>query len=154
MFGMNPEDAQRALEDASIYRDTRAAAHSREQAAQDRSVKGSLERGTMALKERESTINRLTRDLWAAGLDRNLYMADVRALGETFKHVIRDFAKSAGVSEEELLKRYNTVRSQHFNRIVDQWVDEGHFGEQDPRVTLPAEQQEWYVSGLDADRGF
>lgn len=84
--------------------------------------------------------------------DRNNQVIHASALQRTLDHVIRDFAKAAGVTEEALKARYNVVRTQHYNALANEGMASGWFS-QDPRLAMQ-KAKEWYVPGLDADHGW
>lgn len=140
------EEALRALEDATIYRNVRSGAEANVLAQE-------MNAATVALRERNGTINRLRGQLSGVEHNRNYAAVLFLAASRTLDHVIRDFARSAGVSEDEMRKRYNLIRTQHFNQQVNDGIEQGWFTH-DPRLELSEEQRKWYVPGLDSDHGF
>lgn len=155
MFGMNAKDALGRMEDAAMI----GAAH---RAADERSLIRSatmeLDRQAGELKTMESVakfvaIKERDNRLVALQQDRNNQVIHATALQKTLDHVIRDFAKLAGVSEDQLRARYNTVRTQHYNACVNEGMAKGWF-EEDPRFRLSDKSKAWYEKGLDTDHGF
>lgn len=150
---MNANDALGALEDITIYRNLESAMTDRLDASDFSSMAASLRRGTIALQERAQIIERLKGELSSVQHNRNYAAELFIAASKTLDHVIRDFAAAAGVSEDEMRKRYNMIRTQHFNQLVNDGVSKGYF-RHDPRLDLSEEQKKWFVTGLDADHGF
>lgn len=146
MFGMNPKDAQGALEDVALFRNLSQAA----EAEEDTRVFNKM---SVALRERAGTINRLTGELANIRQNRNYAATLLFSAAKTIEQMIRDFAKVSGMPEDEVRKRYNIVRTQNFNREVNEGIAKGWFTT-DPRLDMSDEQKQWYVSGLDADHGF
>lgn len=152
MFGMNAKDALGYMEDMAIIdaaqRNTEDARR-RAEDSRSRSVvteNMGMVVATVALKERDRRLDTLQCEKNAAMLLHN-------AASQTLEHVIRDFARSAGVSETELNKRYDIIRTQHYNRNVNASIERGNM-DIDPRLNLSDFQKTWYVPGLDADHGF
>jgi hypothetical protein len=152
---MNEKDSLGFMEDMSLILARRRAADEQIRSANERSLvlEQDIAMKTMegvatfiGLKERDNRISEL-RD------DRNKQVVHADALLRTLEHVVRDFAKSAGVSEVKLMERYNVVRTQHYNMRVQEGMEKGWFKE-DPRLTHSDRTKKWYVPGLDADHGF
>ena len=150
---MNANDALRALEDVTIYRNLHTAMQHRVAGDEAEKNEQAFRMASIALRERTATIERLSGELGDVNHDRNYAAALYLSATKTLDHVIRDFAKAAGVSEDGLRKRYNMVRTQHFNRQVNTGIEQGWF-KRDPRLELSDDQRKWYQPGLDSDHGF
>ncbi len=107
------EEALRALEDVTIFNNLR-------RGKEYEMETDALNAATVALKERN---NRLA----ALQHDRNNEVIHATALEKTLDHVVRDFAKFAGVAEDKLMARYNLVRTQHYNSSVNEGMGKGWF---------------------------
>lgn len=147
------EQALRALEDVTIYRNVFQGTQDRLAADEVRKDADTMHAASMALRERNGTIQRMKGQLDEVAHNRNYAAVLFIAASKTLDHVVRDFAKAAGVSEDEMRKRYNMIRTQHFNQQVNEGVTRGWF-QHDPRADLSEEQRKWYVPGLDSDHGF
>lgn len=150
---MNANDALGALEDVTIFRNLSGAMRDRVVGDEAEKNEQAFRMASVALRERAGTIERLKGELGDVHHNRNYAATLYLAASKTLDHVIRDFAKAAGVSEDELRKRYNMIRTQHFNQQVNTGVDQGWFN-RDPRLDLSDEQKKWYQPGLDSDHGF
>lgn len=155
MFGMNAKDALGYMEDVAIIQASERAAeerdligHAKSEDQRRRSMMKTMEGVAtfVAIKERDRRQDTLQCEKNAAMLLHN-------AASQTLEHVIRDFARSAGVSEDGLKKRYDIIRTQHYNHNVNASIERGNM-DIDPRLNLSDFQKTWYVSGLDADHGF
>lgn len=141
---MNAKDALGYMEDMAIIH----AAQRNTEEARSRSVTTEnmgMVVAAVALKERENRLALLQ-------YDRNNQVIHATALKKTLDHVIRDFAKLAGVAEDKLMERYNIVRTQHYNSCVNEGMEKGWF-EKDPRFQS-SDKSNWYKKGLDTDHGF
>ena len=154
MFGMNAKDAQGYMEDVAVINSAHLAAEERDlighaevEAQRRRSMMNTMEGVAtfVGIKERDNRIATLQQD-------RNNQTIHATALQKTLEHVVRDFAKLAGVSSDQLMARYNAVRTQHYNLLVNEGMEKEWF-DKDPRLAI-TEKTKWYVRGLDADRGF
>lgn len=155
MFGMKPEDAQGHADDMRRIQASHLAAeeqdqigHSNQAAQRRRSMMKTMEGVAqfVAVRERDNR-------LFAVQQERNALTALQNAGSETIAHLVRDLSKAMGVSETDVKARYDTLRTQYYNRQVNKQVDAGHL-EQDPRLDMPEFVKKWYVPGLDADHGF
>lgn len=162
MIGMNAGDALGHMEDmamiGSAYRNAEeislqrsASSETDRQASTMRTMEAVAT--AVALKERGNTINRLKGQLSDVQHNRNFAAILSIAASNTLDQVIQDFARAIGVSEDEMRKRYNTVRTANFNRQANEGIKKGWFNH-DPREDLSDAQKKWFVAGLDADNGY
>lgn len=143
MFGMNAQDAQGFMEDVAVIDSAHRAADSQRRTAMNETMAGVA--NFIGIKERDNRITDLQQD-------RNKEVIHATALQKTLEHVIRDFAKSAGVSGDKLMERYNIVRTQHFNALANEGMAKEWF-DKDPRLNMN-KAKNWYIPGLDSDHGF
>ena len=150
---MSGDDALRALEDVTIYRNIKRATEDQIAAKEDEEIAKAIRGRNIALLERDRHIRHLNAELGDVHHNRNYAVTLFIAASKTLDHVVKDFARSAGVPEDKLRERYNMIRTQHFNHQVNEGLTQGWF-QHDPRSDLSAEQKKWFVPGLDADHGF
>lgn len=153
MIGMNEKDALGAPEDIAIFAGHKAAVQNRAGINGERENQRVFTTATVALRERSQKPGQLRAELDTLQRNRNVAAVIALPAAATLKHVIKDFANAMNVSEEEMLRRYNPVRTQHFNRQVNDGLEKGWFST-DPRVQMTDKTKSWYVPGLDADHGF
>ena len=167
---MNAEDALRAMEEREISENIAASMRARLSARESSLVLQAtqeLHRSNQIIQERNAQlseahalIHKRNAELHKAQQwlnkalhDRNLAATISFSSTLVLDQVIDAFAKRAGISEADLRKSYNVLQTQCFNRLVNEGISKGRFNV-DPRVDMPQEVTEWYVSGLDADNGF
>jgi len=149
MFGliMTPKDAQAALEDTTIVRMAgNTAARQIEHRAHLREM-DAMDAASMALRQRNELIAKLTRDVNSAHEGRNEVVAAARSADTTIAFLINELAKATGEPRARVQERAAAVRTQAYEQNVEKSLHERKLLS-DPRTNGTAQTRDWYRPDL------
>lgn len=149
LFGvvMNGEDAIGAMQDVAMINGAAERARGQREAAERRQENDALGAAATALKQKNETIRQLIDRVQASDETCAEVLIASRSAKETIDFLVKEIAKLTGEPVQKIQQRANAVRTQVYERFVDDSLKTGGL-KFDPRANGTAQRRDWYRPDL------
>lgn len=149
LFGvvMSDKDAMGVHEDVAMINGAATRARAQREASEQREVLDTLDTATAALRQKNETIRHLMGRVQASDETCAEVLIASRSAKETIDFLVKELAKLTGEPVQKIQQRANAVRTQVYERFVDDSLKTGGL-KFDPRANGTAQRRDWYRPDL------